>query len=408
MRSVRDMFHDIFGDKPRLQEKNVDGFFKTLTAYAPVFSTWDGQLYESELIRAAVDAKARHISKLVVDIKGTAKPKLRSALRPGPNDWMTWSQFLYRTSVILDMQTNVWIVPVLDDDLNTVGYFPVLPDQVSIIEAEGELWLKYRFRSGETGYMEMRRCRWMTKFQYDDDLFGAGNGALRQTMDLLNMQNQGIKEGIKNSATFRFMAKASNFADPKDLAKEMKRFNKQNLRGESGGILLFPTEYDNIQQIRQEPYNLNADQLKIIQTNVFNYFGVNEDVIQNKAVGDKWAAFYDGALEPFAVQLSEVLTRMTFTQREIAAGNMVTVTANRLQYASTQEKLNVSSQMADRGIMNRNEIREIWGLPPIEGSAGEMYLVRGEYKDANAEENVMAGVDPINTWNEGGGNDAET
>lgn len=407
MRSVRDMFQDIFGNKPRIQEQKVNGVYKTLTAYAPTFNTWDGKLNESELIRAAVDAKARHIAKMVVDIRGSAKPKLRAKLRPGPNEWQTWSQFLYRTSVILDMQTNVWIVPVLDDDLNTVGFFPVLPSQVTIIEADGQLWVKYMFKSGETGYIEMDRCRWMTKFQYEDDLFGPGNGALRQTMELINMQNQGVAEGIKNGATFRFMARADNFTDPEDLAKEMHRFNRNNLQGENGGILLFPTEYDNIQQIRQEPYSLNAEQVKLIQTNVFNYFGVNEDVLQNKAVGDKWAAFYDGALEPFAVQLSEVLTRMTFSPREIAMGNMVTVTANRLQYASTQEKLNVSSQMADRGIMNRNEIREIWGLPPLEGEAGEMYLVRGEYKDANAEENVMAGTDPINTWDNGGEENAE-
>ena len=79
---------------------------------------------------------------------------------------------------------------------------------------------------------------------------------------------------------------------------------------------------------------------------------------------------------------------MTFTPIEIAHGNLVTVTANRLQYASTAEKLNVSAQMADRGIMNRNEIREIWSLPPIEG--GDAFLVRGEYKDPDQQEALDA------------------
>lgn len=42
--------------------------------------------------------------------------------------------------------------------------------------------------------------------------------------------------------------------------------------------------------------------------------------------------------------------------------------------------------MADRGIMTRNEIREIWNLPPIEGGdkatiRGEYYLVDGENKE---------------------------
>ena len=133
-------------------------------------------------------------------------------------------------------------------------------------------------------------------------------------------------------------------------------------------------------------------QMKLIQQNVFNYFGVNEDVLQNKAVGDQWAAFYDGKLEPIAVQLSQAMTAMCFTRREIAQGNMVTVSANRLQYASTKEKLDVSAQMADRGIMNRNEIREIWGLPPIEG--GDSFLVRGEYKDPDKDAAELPAAEP--------------
>ena len=399
--NLRDMFGAIFG-KPREPKKTLDGFFKTLTAYQPAFTTWDGQLYESELIRAAVDTVARHISKLAIDVQGTAKPKLRSAIRPGPNEFQTWSQFLYRLATILMVQTNAVIVPVMDDDLNTCGYFPVLPSETDVLDVDGEAWLKFRFNAGQTGFMEMQRCGILTKFQYKDDLFGSGNGALDTTMQLLHMKDQGIEEGIRNSATFRFMARSSNFADAEDLTKEMRRFNRQALRGESGGLLLFPTEYSDIKQIDQKPYNVDADQVKIIQDNVFNYFGVNEKVLRNEAIGDEWAAFYDGALEPIVVQLSEVLTRMTFSKREIASGNQIVVSGNRLQYASTQEKLNVSAQMADRGIMNRNEIRQIWGLPPIPGEAGDMYLIRGEYKDADqaaadqaaAEQSLIGGGAP--------------
>ena len=241
----------------------------------------------------------------------------------------------------------------------------------------------------------MARVGIVNKFQYEDDFFGDDNRALAATMDLISMQQQGIKEGIKNGATFRFMARLTNFTSPKDLAKERERFNTGNLRGESGGILLFPNQYADAKQIDQKPYVVDADQMKLIQESVFNYFGVNMDVLQNKAVGDSWAAFYDGKLEPIAVQISQALTRMTFSRREIAQGNGVIVSANRLQYASTKEKLEVSSQMADRGIMNRNEIREIWGLPPIEG--GDVFLVRGEYKDADADTDVWTEETTVTT-----------
>ena len=390
------LFDKIFGPKNAL--KNADGYFKTLTAYMPVFQSWGGKLYESELIRASIDAIARHGSKLVIDVQGTARPKLRTRMKGGPNSWMTYSQFLYRLITIREMQNNAFIVPVLGSDPDDIqGYFPILPSRTTLMDVNGEPWYEYTFNNGQKGYIEADRVGVLNRFQYEDDFYGDDNRALSATMDLISMQQQGIKEGIKNSATFRFMARLSNFVKPEDLRKERERFNRENMQGESGGILLMPNQYVDAKQIDQKPFIVDADQMKLIQESVFNYFGVNMDILQNKAVGDTWAAFYDGKLEPLAVQLSEALTKMTFTRREISTGNMITVTSNRLQYASTKEKLDVSAQMADRGIMNRNEIREIWGLPPIEG--GERFLVRGEYKDPEEDKEQVTVI--------GGDSDAE-
>ena len=108
---------------------------------------------------------------------------------------------------------------------------------------------------------------------------------------------------------------------------------------------------------------------------------VNEDILTNKAYGDAWTAFYEGAIEPFALQFSEVMTKMLYTLREQSQGNLVMATANRLQYLSNSEKLNVSSQMLDRGIMSINDVREIWNLPPVEG--GDARIIRGEYYNAD-------------------------
>ncbi len=358
---------------------DLQGFFRTLTAYTPVFTTWGGQIYESELVRSAINARATHISKLSIQIQGSARPKLQTRLRSGPNEWQTWGQFLYRLSTILDVNNTAFIVPVQDYDGETTGLFPVLPTQCELVQYGGEPWLRYQFQAGQYASIEMRSCGILTKFQYEDDFFGDSNLALRPTMELINIQNQGIAEGVKSAATFRFMARLNNFTKPEDLAKERKRFTAENLSGGSGGVLLFPNTYSDIQQIKSSPFVVDAAQMESIRQNVFDYFGVNEAVIQNKAYGDAWSAFYEGAIEPFAIQLSDVVTKMLFSDRERAAGALVMATANRLQYMSNAEKLNVSAQMADRGIMNRDEIREIWNLPPLPDGQGQAYTIRGEY-----------------------------
>lgn len=397
------LFEKIF--KRPYKRGDPTGFFQTLTAYTPAFTTWGGALYESELVRSAIHAKATHISKLKIEIQGTAKPRLRTKLRNGPNEFQTWGQFLYRLSTILDMQNTAFIVPVLDDYMEMTGFYPVLPSRCEIIEYSGEPWLKYHFTNGETAVVEMCRCGIMNKFQYRDDFFGESNAALTPTMELIDLQNQGIAEGVKSSATFRFMAKINNFSKPEDLSKERKRFTRENLRQDSGGILLFPNTYSEIQQIKSQPFVIDADQMEVIRTNVFDYFGINEDVIQNKAFGDAWEAFYEGSIEPFAIQYSDVSTKMTFTERERASGSFIMATANRLQYMSNQDKLNVSSQMADRGIMNRDEIREIWNLPPLPDGQGQAYTIRGEYYLLGDDGSVTRKGDDLTS---GAKSDAET
>ena len=192
------LFDKLF--RPQRERKRADEYFKTLTAYRPVFHDWRGELYESALVRAAIDARARHISKLKVETVGTAKPELQRLLKLGPNQFQTWGQFLYRVSTILDVNSTAFIVPIVDKDLKVTGYFPVLPEKVEIIEFNGEPWLKYKFTHGQEAAIEMKYCAVLNRFQYRSDFFGTGNRALDETMDLISIQNQGIKEGAKNSA----------------------------------------------------------------------------------------------------------------------------------------------------------------------------------------------------------------
>ena len=385
------LFQKIFGydDTQEKEKENLRGYFKTLTAYTPAFTTWDGALYESELVRSAIDARARHISKLKIEFTGSATGQLITNLRRNPNRFQTWSQFLYRTSTILDVTNNCWIVPTEDGNGKTDGYIPILPQKTELVRDENDdVWLRYKFANNTVGVIEYDRAALLTKHQYYNDFFGDNNRALDDTMKLIHLQNEGIEDAVKNSATIRFTARVNNFTKTDDLARERDRFAEANLRGNAnnGGILLFPNVYSDIKQVESKPYTVDAEQMEQIRTNVFNYFAVNEDVLQSKAFGDSWSAFYESVCEVFAIQFSDTMTKTIFSPFEISNGNSVIATANRLQYLSNSDKLAVSSQMADRGLMTINEIREIWNLPPFEN--GDVPVARGEYY---TQENLTEG-----------------
>jgi len=374
---------DIFlKNRPKVNQDKVQAF-RMLNGYQPRFTSWGGEIYESELVRAAINARAVHVSKLRIDILGSAKPALQTKLQKGPNQYQTWSQFLYRCSTILDVHNTAFLVPIFDQYGEVSGVFCPLPSQTTIVQYDDKPYLRYEFGWGERASIELENCGILTKFQYKSDFFGESNHALFPTMDLIHIQNQGIEEGVKSAATYRFYAQVNNFSKTEDLARERQRFSEENFSKEAkgGGLLLFPNTYQNINQVKSEPYVVPADEMKLIKDNVYQYFMVNEDVLTNKAYGDAWSAFYEGAVEPFAIQFSEVMTKMLFTFREQGSGNMVMLTANRLQYMTNKDKLDVSAQLLDRGVMSINDIREIWNLPPVDG--GDVRIIRGEYYDAD-------------------------
>ena len=377
------MLEKIFGKKAEPERLKAATTFRMLEGYIPAFHTWSGSIYESDLIRAALDAHGRHAAKLKVNLRGKALPELQNRLKIRPNVFQTWSKFLYQTAVVLYARNTAFIVPTLDRNGDTSGIINLIPERWEVVEFQGEPYIRFYLANNRRAAVELSRCGIMTRFQYKNELFGESNAAIKPVLDLIEMQRQGITEGIKNGASYRFSAQSDNWASDEDLAAEMERFNKFTFGNKktSGGMILFPNTYNNVQQLKQEAYKVDADQQKLIDNHVFDYFTVNEEILQNQAFGDKWLAFYEGAVEWFAIQLSEVTTGMLFSMREQQYGNEVFFSSNRLQYMSNADKLNAIQTYADRGLMTRNELREISNLTPLPEPYGSQIPARGEYYD---------------------------
>lgn len=355
----------------------VNSYFKMLDGYTPVFTSYDGGVYEMELTRSCIHTFANHCSKLQPNVEGADIRGIKAILDGKPNPFMTSAQFLYKVATIYDAKNTCFIAPILDDFDRLIGYYPVNPAQTEIIDVQGVPYLRYRFKNGQKAAIELFRCGVVSKYLYNSDIFGEDNRALQPTLQLLSMQNQGIEEGIKNSASFRFMATVNNFAKGKDLAAERKSWVKENLSADSGGLALFPNNYTNVQQIQSAAKVVDADQMEIIQTRAMTYYGSNMDVLQNKAVGDGWSAYYEGKIEPFAIQLSQAMTVMTYTAQERKRNNAIVWSANRMQYMTNTDKLQVSSQMFDRAILSINDVMDIWNLPHVPD--GDKRFIRKEY-----------------------------
>lgn len=335
-----------------------------------------------DLTRAAVHSFATFCSKLKPEISGSAKNYLEKTLQFKPNFFMDTTKFLYRLATIYEVDNTAFIVPVEDQLGHLIGYYPILPRRCEIVEAGGVIYLRYQFANGEYAAIEFEKVGVMAQYLYHDDLFGEDNRPLQPTMQLLHTQNEGIINAVKNSANIRFLAKVANMLKPEDIKKERERFTADNLSEDNkSGMIIYDGKFSELKQVDSKPYTVNALQMQQINENVFIHFGTNMDILTNKYDENTWNAYYEGKIEPFAIQLSIVMSNMTYTPTEINRGNMITWTANRLQYASNSTKLQVSTQLFDRALLNRNGVMDIWNMAHVEG--GDKYYIRKEYTEVS-------------------------
>lgn len=384
------LFDKIFV-KPAVDAATLS-YFKTLTGYQPVFRSFGSGIYEAELCRASIHAIANHCSKLKPEVRGS-RGDLQKILEFQPNPWQDTTKFLYKLSTILETENTAFVVPMYDKWYQKItGFYPVSPQKAEVREKNDKEYLVFDFANHQRTALELDEVGILTKFFYKHDFFGENNNALRDTLDLMYTQQQGIKEGIKQSATIRFLGRLSTSLKGSAIEAERKRWNEANLAtSNQGGIALADSSYADIKQINSQPYIIDKDQMEAVKENVFDYFGVNEKVLQNNFTSDEWAAFYEAKIEPFALQLALVMSNMLYTAEQKTRGNEVIFTSNRLQYATVSEKLAVVQQLSDRGMMTRNEGREVFNLGRVEG--GDEFIIRGEYYNADNKVNDQGGTD---------------
>ena len=359
-------------------EQAVNEYFQLMNGYVPRFTTFEGGIYEMELTRAAIHSFATHVSKLHPEIKGNGNENIERVLQFKPNPLMDTKKYLYRLATVYAADNTAFIAPLLDKNLNIIGFYPLDTSKVQITSANGQKYLVYDFGNSNRGAIELEKAGIMNQFQYHDELMGETNKCLKPTMDLIHTNNQGIIEGVKSSASIRFMGKLAQVLKPADMEAERDRFVKMNLStSNSNGVLLFDQKYEDVQQINSEPFVVDAEQIQQIKDNVFDYFGTNENILHNKFTSDEWNAYYEGKIEPFAIEASLVHTNMLFDELSIAQGNEVIFSANRLQYMSNKEQLEMITALFDRGFLSQNEGREILNMAPVED--GDKYYIRKEY-----------------------------
>ena len=359
---------------------NAIGATTSKTSVVPIntecwsYRSFRGDLAKLDVVAMSIDALARNIAKIELKsvqhkkdsvlVTDTTSDVARVLAHPNP--YMTSYDFLYKVASLYFLSNNVFIWPEYNGKGELIALWPINYKSFTLKKTDnGTLIAQFQLNYSRTYTIPYSRLIHLRNKYTTDDLFGDANDALTPIAELANAQNQGIINGIKNSALIRGILKSINVIKEEDMVKARDRFVQDNLSAaNSGGVMVIDGKFD-YQNIESKPYVVDADTLKEIKDRIFSYFGVNEGFVQNKFTQEEYESVYEGRLEPFAILISQAFTFALHTPRERGFGNTIEANMAKLKYQPMTVITRVIAATNQLGLFTRDEYREMLGYPPL-------------------------------------------
>lgn len=368
----------------RLQNRSPTGTSYKLMSESNSLYVWNGNIYKSDIVRAAIRPYVNAVGKLVAKhIRDTIMPDGTHAMQVNPdaairflledpNPYMTGQKFQERMATQLKLNGNAFALIARDDMANPIGLYPLNATQVDAdYRADGSLYLKFTINDG--------RSSKLYTFDYDDvihlrgdygdsnDLFGASPvESLLPLMEIVGTTDKGIVNAIKNSSVIRWLLKFTNSMRPEDLDAQASKFAANFLSTEkSSGVAAVDSKAD-ATAIEPKDYVPNAAQMDRTTQRIYSTFNTNQSIVMSSYTEDQWNAYYESQVEPDVRQFGDVMTRKVFSRRQRGFGNKIVYEASNLATASMSTKLGLLA-MVDRGAMTPNEWRSTLNLSPLPG-----------------------------------------
>lgn len=362
-------------------------------------SVYFGSLRENEIVGAIANAVASNVAKLTPQvIRKTAagvtikNDKLSRLLEIRPNAENSTYDFLYKMASDLVYTSNAFAVVFFNDDFSEITSIqPITATSHRIFEVDGVLYFKFVWEYDKKSYTVPYQFVIHIKGRYNRKRFlgTPPDAELQNSTELLGVTYNGIKNVIKNSASLRGYLKYNNFADEEELRKKVAEFQSAYMSADNEGGIAGLDNTMEFHEITQKPPTIPITQVNFFRENIYRYYGVNEKILNSTYSEAEWNSFYEGVIEPIAIQLSLEFTFKLFTEGERSYGNKIIFTTNRLQYATLQTRNAIAGNLFDRGIITINEYRDFMYLPQIDG--GDVRMVSLNYVKADEQSEYQIG-----------------
>lgn len=365
----RSLFSMLFGAK---EQKTFGTELELMHGYRAVFTNYDKKLYHTSQIRVCIDAIARNGAKLnPKHIRSTTREykqlnnNIARLLSEQPNEIDNAYSFYYKVISQLYLVNNAFVYIARDVDGTPVGLYPITPNHYKLLEYKGNIYIEFFFDRKKYVASLQDDVIHLKRFYCENDVFGDSNEPIVKTMSIKHIMREGLVNAIKTTSSIRGILKTTKaMLKPEDMKATRDRFVNDFIKANDGSGIGGIDATTDFVPVNLNPVTATSDQIKEIDSEILNYYGISNAILQSDYDEDKWNAFYNSVLEPLAVQMGLEFTIKLFTITERYHGNKIVFEANRLEYASNKTKIDIARYL--NNYLTINEVRKIFNLDPVE------------------------------------------
>ncbi len=384
-------FSDLFSK--HTEKPTQTKYAEVLNGYSPIFSQFGSNIYASDVVQQAINCIVSEIKKLKpehIKENGSDIVPINSDIQRvlnNPNPIMTTSEFLEKTTWLLFLNYNVFIIPTYYEwvENGTVkrrydGLYPIQPSQVDFIEDKsGRLFVKFKFNNGKEfdpiKYSDVIHI----KYRYSVNQYMGGNeqgqpdnDALIKTLNINHQLLQGVASAMKSSFAINGVIKYNTMLDEGKTEAALKELEKKLKNSESGFLPLdLKAEYV---PIKKEVALVDDKTLKFLDEKILRHYGVSLPILTGDYTKAQYEAFYQKTIEPLITAFSQAFTKVLFTEREKGFNNKIMFFAKDLIFMSVDQKIQMVTLLSNTGALYENEKRSAFGLKPLPELEGKRFM----------------------------------
>lgn len=359
-----------------------------MSGQRPVFSQFGNDVYVSDIMQQCMACITEEMKKLrlhhIIEKEGKeliAESKLNRLFGYGVNEHMTTADFMEKITYLLLKNMNAYIYPMITyykDPSGRVtkkeveGLYPLDPKDVEFLrDDDGRMFIRFYFR-GQYDPVTVPYdsvIHWRMRFTENEYLGGNYKGKpeiddLLQTVQINDRLLQGVDQAMQKGLSMNGLMKYP-VTDEEAVRKDLEKFEKQ-LKNNESGIMPITAKSEYI-PLKFDPKLVDKDTLEFIDNKILRHWGCSIPMLNGTATPSEKMAFYEKALEPKVISLSQVMTKTIFTPLEYSNGNRIKAYPGELIFLNNTEKLTFAQFMGDRGALTNNQLLNIFGMPPYEG-----------------------------------------